>query len=62
MKTRILHAEVEFFQRSLSKPLQLSTGLITEVTEARATVTVRAGRTRYLATPVVELVRLGDGR
>ncbi len=30
--------------------------------ELVATVTVRAGRTRYLATPVVELVRLGDGR
>ena len=30
--------------------------------ELTATVTVRAGRTRYLATPVVELVRVGGGR
>lgn len=30
--------------------------------EMMATVTVRAARTRYLATPVVELVRVGSGR
>jgi hypothetical protein len=30
--------------------------------ELAATVTVRAARTRYLATPVVELVRVGSGR
>ncbi|HJR34945.1 MAG TPA: hypothetical protein VJ817_08370 [Gemmatimonadales bacterium] len=30
--------------------------------ELTATVTVRAARTRYLATPVVELVRVGGGR
>jgi hypothetical protein len=30
--------------------------------ELTATVTVRAARTRYLATPVVELVRVGSGR
>ena len=30
--------------------------------EVTATVTVRAARTRYLATPVVELVRVGGGR
>ena len=30
--------------------------------EVTATVTVRAARTRYLATPVVELVRVGSGR
>jgi len=30
--------------------------------EMNATVTVRTARTRYLATPVVELIRLGGGR
>jgi hypothetical protein len=30
--------------------------------ELSATVTVRAARTRYLATPVVELIRVGSGR
>ena len=30
--------------------------------ELTATVTVRAARTRYLATPVVELIRVGSGR
>lgn len=43
MNVRILNTEVEFFDRTLSPPLQLSTGLITQVTEARARVTVRAG-------------------
>ena len=30
--------------------------------EMTATVTVRTARTRYLATPVVELIRMGSGR
>lgn len=40
-QTEILTASVEFLERPFIKPLQLSTGLITEITEARATVTVR---------------------
>lgn len=42
MNTTILHAEVAFFNRPLLTPLQLSSGPILELTEARATVTVRA--------------------
>ena len=40
MKTRVLNAGVEFFDQQFRKPLQLSTGLITQITEARAHVTV----------------------
>lgn len=41
MRTRILEARVDFFHRPFRTPLRLSTGLITEITEARAEVTVR---------------------
>ncbi|MPY88808.1 MAG: hypothetical protein GEU99_12870 [Luteitalea sp.] len=44
MKAEVLNANVEFFNRPLSKPLQLSRGLITELTEARVAVRVRAAR------------------
>ena len=36
MRTEILEAAVDFFDRPFRKPLQLSSGLITEITEARA--------------------------
>jgi L-alanine-DL-glutamate epimerase-like enolase superfamily enzyme len=39
----ILSAEVEFIPRKFVTPLQLSTGTIAEITEARATVEVAAG-------------------
>lgn len=39
--TEILNAAVEFIKRPFIVPLQLSTGPITEITEARAQVTVR---------------------
>ncbi len=38
-QTQILEAKVEYLDRPFIKPLQLSTGLITEITEARASVT-----------------------
>jgi L-alanine-DL-glutamate epimerase-like enolase superfamily enzyme len=41
MNTQILDAGVEFFDRPFIKPLKLSTGVITQITEARAQVTVR---------------------
>ncbi len=41
MNTEILDAKVEFVVQSLIQPLVLSTGSISEVTEAIATVTVR---------------------
>src|SRR4051794_16648478 len=41
MFTRILDARVEFSDRPFIKPLRLSSGLITEITEARVAVTVR---------------------
>ncbi len=41
MKSEVLSASVEFIDRTLSHPLQLSSGLITEITEAQATVHVR---------------------
>lgn len=44
MKTRIVDSSVRFVKRSLATPLQLSSGLITEITEARASVTVEVGR------------------
>ncbi len=40
--TRILGAEVGFIHRPLAVPLELSSGIITEVTEARTSVSVRA--------------------
>lgn len=43
MKTQILEASVEFIQQPFLKPLQLSTGLITQATEARVSVRVRCG-------------------
>jgi L-alanine-DL-glutamate epimerase-like enolase superfamily enzyme len=43
LESHILHADVQFFDRSFRKPLLLSAGPISQVTEARTTVTVRAG-------------------
>jgi L-alanine-DL-glutamate epimerase-like enolase superfamily enzyme len=43
LETRVLDAGVEFIPRKLDTPLRLSSGLITEVTEARTEVTVRVG-------------------
>ena len=43
MKVQVLDAEVSFVAQSLVVPLVLSTGPITEVTEARAKVRVRVG-------------------
>jgi L-alanine-DL-glutamate epimerase-like enolase superfamily enzyme len=43
LHAEVLHAEVEFLAQTLSPPMQISKGLITEITEARATVRVRAG-------------------
>ncbi|MGI8784152.1 MAG: enolase C-terminal domain-like protein [Acidobacteriota bacterium] len=44
-KVKVLEARVDFMDRSLVKPLQLSSGLISEVTEARVRVRVSvAGR------------------
>src|SRR5437870_3847485 len=43
MKSEIIDAKVEFFHRSFRKPLQLSSGIITEITEARAEVVVQVG-------------------
>lgn len=45
MKTRILRAAVEFTTQPFARPLQLSSGVITEITEARARVRVRVGDT-----------------
>ncbi|HRJ71239.1 MAG TPA: hypothetical protein PLS03_03385 [Terrimicrobiaceae bacterium] len=41
MKVRVLDASVEFLDQPFLKPLQLSSGLITQATEARVAVTVR---------------------
>lgn len=43
MNVQVAAAEVEFFHRSFLKPLQLSSGTISEITEARASVTVCVG-------------------
>lgn len=43
MDARVLDAGVEFFHRAFRKPLQISSGAITEITEARAEVRVRVG-------------------
>ena len=43
LDTEIRHAEVEFIPRFYATPLHLSSGVITEITEARASVTVRVG-------------------
>lgn len=40
--TRILGADVQFINRPLAMPLELSSGIITEVTEARTSVRVHA--------------------
>jgi len=42
MKAEILDASVQFYQRPFITPLVLSSGPITEITEARVAVTVRA--------------------
>ena len=45
LKTEIVDADVAFIPRKLKTPLHLSSGTITELTEALAVVTVRvAGR------------------
>ncbi len=41
--TQILKAEVEFIEQRFKTPMQLSSGLIETITEARATVSVRCG-------------------
>lgn len=41
LKTRVLESRVEFFHQPFVKPLQISSGKITEITEARAEVRVR---------------------
>ena len=43
MITQIQSASVEFIEQPFLKPLQISSGLITQATEARVTVTVRVG-------------------
>jgi len=43
MNTTILHAGVQFLERPFRVPLHLSTGAITDITEAQAAVTVRVG-------------------
>jgi L-alanine-DL-glutamate epimerase-like enolase superfamily enzyme len=47
MRVRIVSADVEFLRRPFVKPLRLSSGVISEITEARASVTVETdgGRT-----------------
>lgn len=40
MNTELLHADVEFLERALARPLQLSNGPITKLTEARVAVRV----------------------
>lgn len=40
MKVRIIESQVEFFHQPFLKPLQISSGKITEITEARARVRV----------------------
>lgn len=43
MNTLILAASVDFIEQPFLKPLQISSGLITQATEARVTVRVRVG-------------------
>ena len=43
MITQIQSASVDFIEQPFLKPLQISSGLITQATEARVTVTVRVG-------------------
>ncbi len=42
-KTRVLSASIEFFDRKFRTPMQLSSGIIDTITEARATVRVTVG-------------------
>lgn len=42
-KTQVLSARVEFLEQKFRTPMQLSTGLIEVITEARATVRVKVG-------------------
>lgn len=42
-RTRVLSAKVEFFEQKFRTPIQLSSGLIDVITEARATVQVQMG-------------------
>ena len=43
MNTLVLSASVDFLEQPFLKPLQISSGLITQATEARVTVRVRVG-------------------
>ncbi len=43
LKARVLGASVEFFERPFLRPLQISSGSITRITEARAAVTMLCG-------------------
>jgi L-alanine-DL-glutamate epimerase-like enolase superfamily enzyme len=43
MQVEIVESSVEFLERPFVKPLRLSSGVITEITEARASVRVRVG-------------------
>lgn len=48
MKTEILDASLVFIEQAFLKPLKLSSGLITQATEARVEVTVQVGATKLL--------------
>ena len=58
---RQLHPAVTF--AGIGGPLMQAQGMTSlfPMEELSVMVTIRAGRTRYLATPVVELMRLGGG-
>ncbi|MEX2577782.1 MAG: enolase C-terminal domain-like protein [Verrucomicrobiales bacterium] len=58
LNARILEAEVEFLDRTLDPPLRLSSGVITEVTEARARVTVQVGEKRGIGRGSIYLSNL----
>ncbi len=45
-QVRVLDAKIEFLSQSFRKPLQLSSGVISEITEARVAVTVETGSQR----------------
>lgn len=45
MQTQIIEAQVEFTHQPFRKPLQLSSGLISEITQSNVTLKVRVGNT-----------------
>ncbi len=55
VSARILSADVEFVDRRLQVPLRLASGVITELTEARATVWVRSGATKAVGRGAIYL-------